>query len=88
MSMHRAQVSSNARQTAGSDMVNYALDQQTVRDPNTGQLSKVSSSQSYTWIDSSSGKVYQTNYSSDNPNGSMPGAWTLQTVTHGNGTAQ
>jgi hypothetical protein len=88
MSMHRAQASSDARQTAGSDMVNYALDQQTVRDPNTGQLSKVSSSQSYTWIDSSSGKAYQTDYSNDNPNGSIPGTWTLQTVTHGNGTAK
>jgi hypothetical protein len=88
MSMNRANESSNARQTAASDMVNYSLDQQTVRDPNTGQLSKVSSSQTYTWIDSSGSKAYQTNYSSDNPNGSMPGSWTLQTVTHGNGTAK
>jgi hypothetical protein len=87
ISMHDTGVSMYARQSAVSDMVNYALAQQSVRDPSTGQLTNVSSSQSYTWTDSSSRNAYQTNYSNDNPNGSIPGTWTLQTVTHGNGTA-
>jgi len=69
-------------------MVNYALGQQTVRDPNTGQLSNISNAQSYTWIDSTGKNAYQTNYSNDDPNGSIPGTWTLQTVTHGNGMAR
>jgi hypothetical protein len=86
MSMAQATASMNARSTAASDWVDYALDQQTVTDPNTGQLSKVSSANSYTWVDSTGKTSYQTNDVNANPNGVLQGNWTKQTVVHGNGT--
>ena len=86
MSMARAQANMDARSTATSDWVDYALDQQTVRDPNTGQVSKVSSFQSYTWVDSTGKSYYPTNDVNANPNGVLPGVWTKQTVVHGDGT--
>jgi hypothetical protein len=83
-SMAGAQASSDARSTAASDWVNYALDQQTVLDPSTGQVSNVSSAYTYTW---SNGQTsYQTNDPNANPSGLMPGTWTKQQVVHGNGT--
>jgi hypothetical protein len=84
-SMRRTQEAGNARQTAASDMVDYALDRQTVRDPNTGQISKVSNA-TYTWVDSTGKSAFQTNYVNDDPNGSISGTWTRQTVVHGDGT--
>ena len=86
MSMAQANASMNARSTATSDWVDYALNEQTVVDPNTGQVSKVSSADSYTWIDSTGKTSYQTPDVNANPNGVMPGNWTKQTVVHGNGT--
>jgi hypothetical protein len=86
MSMARTQANMNARSTATSDWVDYALDRQTVRDPGTGQLSKVSSSYSYTWVDETGKTSYQTNDANANPNGVLQGNWTQQTVTHGDGT--
>jgi len=85
MSMQRTQESTFARTTAASDWVDYALDQKTVMDPNTGQLNKVSSSYSYTWVDSTGKVGYQTNWADANPNGVLPGTWTQQRVVHGNG---
>lgn len=83
-SMAAANASMNAQSTAASDWVNYALDQQTVLDPSTGQVSNVSSAYSYTW---SNGQTsYQTNNPDANPNGAMPGTWTKTQVVHGNGT--
>ncbi len=87
MSMARTQASMNARSTATSDWVDYALDRQTVVDPSTGQLSKVSSSYTHTWVDSTGKTSYQTNDVNANPNGVLPGTWTQQTQTHGDGTA-
>ena len=52
ISMARTQQNMNARTTAAWDWVDYALDRQTVVDPKTGQLNKVSSSYGYTWVDS------------------------------------
>jgi len=86
MSMARTQAGMNARSTATSDWVDYALDQRTVMDPNTGQMNKVSSSYSYTWVDSSGKNSYQTNDPNANPNGTMQGSWTKQQVVHGDGT--
>ena len=85
MSMQRTQESMYARSTAASDWVDYALDQKTVMDPNTGQLNKVSSSYSYTWVDNTGKVGYQTNWADANPNGVLPGTWTQQRVVHGNG---
>jgi len=86
-SMARTQASMNARSTAASDWVDYALDRQTVRDPNTGQMNKVSSSYTHTWVDSTGKNSYQTNDVNANPNGVLPGNWTQQTQTHGDGTS-
>jgi hypothetical protein len=83
----RTNANMNARSTAASDWVDYALDQRTVVDPNTGQISKVSSSYNNTWVDTAGKTSYQTNDPNANPNGVLPGTWTKQTVTHGNGTA-
>lgn len=86
MSMARTNESMNARSTATSDWVDYALDQRTVTDPNTGQISKISNSYSNTWVDSSGKVSYQTNDVNANPNGVLPGTWTKQRVVHGDGT--
>ena len=86
MSMARAQANMDARSTAASDWVDYALDQRTVMDPNTGQVNKVSSAYSYTWVDSTGRNSYQTNNPSANPNGTLQGTWTQQRVVHGDGS--
>ena len=86
LSMARAQAGMQARSTATSDWVDYALGQQTVRDPGTGQLSKVSSAYSYTWMDSSGQHSFQTNDPNADPNATMTGNWTKQVVTHGDGS--
>jgi hypothetical protein len=86
LSMAGANASMNARSTAASDWVDYALDKQTVLDPNTGQVSKVSSAYSYTWMDSTGKISYQTKEANANPNGVLQGTWTKQQVVHGNGT--
>jgi len=86
MSMNRTQQAMNARSTAASNVVDYALDQQTVRDPSSGQVNKVSSSYSYTWVDSTGKTGYQTNDPNANPNGYLQGNWTRQQVVNGDGT--
>jgi hypothetical protein len=86
MSMQRTENAMNARSTATSDWVDYSLDRQTVRDPNTGQVSKVSSSYNNTWVDSTGKTSYQTNDPNANPNGVLPGVWTQQGKVHGDGS--
>jgi hypothetical protein len=88
MSMQRAAQSANARHTAASDVVDYALGQQTVRDPTSGQLYKASASRSYVWVDDTGKKNYQTSDPNANPNGVQPGTWTLQQQVHGDGTGR
>ena len=86
ISMARAEASMNAQSRAASDWVDYALNQQTVLNPGTGQLSKVSSAYTYTWVDSTGHYRYQTNDPNANPNGTMQGTWTKQVVVHGDGS--
>jgi hypothetical protein len=81
-SMNNAISSMNARSTATSDWVDYALDQQTVTGP--GGTVKVSSAYSYTWSNGQ-GQWYQTNNPNANPNGVLDGNWSQTTVVHGNG---
>ena len=88
MSMQRAQQSANANHTAASDMVDYSLNQQTVRDPNTGQISKVSSGYNNTWLNDSGTHSYQNNNPNGNPNGYIQGNWALQQQVHGDGTSK
>jgi hypothetical protein len=86
MSMNRTGQAMQARSTATSNVVDYALDRQTVRDPNSGQVNKVSSQYSYTWVDSTGKTSYQTNDPNANPNGSLQGNWSRQQVVNGDGT--
>jgi hypothetical protein len=86
MSMRHAADVANSNHRMASDVVDYALDRQTVKDPVTGQISKVSSAYSYTWVDSTGKTSYQTNDPNATPNGSLPGNWTRQQVVHGDGS--
>jgi hypothetical protein len=80
-SMNNANAAMNARTTAASDFVDFALDQQTVNGP-AGPF-KVSSAYSQTW--SNGTQYYQTNDPNANPNGVLQGNWTPTTQVHGNG---
>jgi hypothetical protein len=86
MSMQQAARTANSNHTMASDWVDYALDQQTVKDPNTGQATKVSSAYSYTWRNSAGTTTYQTSDPNVDPNGTLQGTWTRQQVVHGDGT--
>lgn len=88
LSMQRAAQSSAANHTAASDVVDYALGRQTVRDPNTGQVSKVSGSYNNTWVNKSGTQSFQTSDPNVNPNGYQPGNWTRQQQVHGDGTGR
>jgi hypothetical protein len=81
-SMNNANAKMNARSTAASDWVDYALDQQTVRGPE--GTAKVSSAYAKTWSNGQ-GQWYMTTEPTDNPNGFLQGTWTENTVVHGNG---
>lgn len=81
--MANANAQMNARGTAASDWVDYALDQQTVAVG--GGTAKVSSNYSQTWTNGS--QWYQTNDPNSNPNGVLQGNWSLATPVHGNGRA-
>ena len=85
-SMARAAQVANSNHRMAQDMVDYSLDRSTVMDPNTGQISKVSSAYGNTWVDATGKTSYQTNDPSANPNGVLPGSWTRQSVVHGDGT--
>ena len=86
MSMQQAAQIANTNHTIASDWTDYSLDRQTVRDPGTGQVSKVSSTYNYTWVDGSGKVAYQTTDPNADPNGSLKGTWTLQQKVHGDGT--
>jgi len=84
-SMNAANAAMNARSTAASDWVDYALDQQTV--VGQGGYAKVSSSYNQTWSSTVGGQTqwFQTNDPNTNPNGVLAGNWTQDTKVHGNG---
>jgi hypothetical protein len=84
-SMNNANNAMNARSTAASDWVDYALDQQTVVGP--GGYAKISNSYNQTWSSTTGNQTtwYQTNDPNANPNGSLPGNWVQNTKVHGNG---
>jgi hypothetical protein len=84
-SMANAAAVADSNHQMAMDTVDYSLDQQTVMDPNTGAVNKVSSAASYTWVNSAGNTSYQTNDANANPNGVMQGSWTKQVVVHGNG---
>ena len=81
-SMNNANSAMNARTTAASDWVDYALDQQTVT--GSGGTVKVSNAYTHTWSNGTN-QWYQTNDPNANPNGVLSGNWTENTKVHGNG---
>jgi hypothetical protein len=87
-SMNNANAAMNARTTAASDWVDYALDQQTVIGQ--GGLAKVSSSYTHTWSSTVGNQTqwFQTNDPNANPNGTLSGNWTEDTKVHGNGQSR
>jgi hypothetical protein len=72
----------DARHTPASDVVDFALDQQTVSGTN-GTV-KVPANYSQVWANQS-GQYFLTNDLNTNPNGVLDGNWTQQTQVHGNG---
>jgi hypothetical protein len=80
--MNNANNAMNARTTAASDWVDYALDQQTVT--GSGGTVKVSGAYTQTWSNGQN-QWFQTNNPNANPNGVIPGNWTPDTKVHGNG---
>jgi len=85
-SLARSAQIANTNHTIAQDWVDFSLDRQTVRDPNSGQISKVSSASSYTWVDETGKTSYQTNDVNADPNGTLKGTWTRQQVVHGDGS--
>jgi hypothetical protein len=84
-SMNNANAAMNARSTAASDWVDYALDQQTV--VGQGGVAKVSSSYAHTWSSTVGNQTqwFQTDNPNSNPNGALSGNWSEDTKVHGNG---
>jgi hypothetical protein len=81
--MNNANASMNAQSTAASDWVDYALDQETVMNPD-GSTTKVTAGYSETWTNGT--QWYQTDEPNSNPNGVLSGNWSPTTQVHGNGT--
>lgn len=83
--MDNAYDSMDARSQVASDWVDYALNQETVLNPD-GSTSKVSNQFSQTWTDGT--HWYQSNDTGVNPNGSLQGNWTQSQQVHGNGSPE
>jgi len=77
-----------ARDAIASDWVDTALGQQTVRNPTTGQVSKVSGMYDYTWVNETGKTSFQTRDPNADPNGHLQGNWTLQQRVHGDGSSR
>ncbi|MGZ6035647.1 MAG: hypothetical protein ACXWLG_09405, partial [Myxococcaceae bacterium] len=77
-----------AKDRIASDWVDTALGQQTVLDPTSGQVSKVSAMNDYIWIDQAAKKSFETRDPNADPNGNLQGTWTLQKRVHGDGSSR
>jgi len=86
ISMQNAANIANAQHTITSDWVDLILDQQTVRDPTTGETAKVASGYNYVWRNTGTNQTYQTADPNANPNGSLDGSWVMTPRVHGDGT--
>lgn len=80
--MNNANAAMNAQSTAASDWVDYALNQETVMNPD-GSTMKVPSNYSQIWTNGN--QWYGTTDPGSNPNGVIAGNWTPATQVHGNG---
>jgi hypothetical protein len=85
-SMQRAAQVANTQHTIASDYVDYALGQQTYRNPTTGQSAKVAAGSGVTWLSADGTQSYQAPDPNANPNGVLPGAWNRGQQTHGDGS--
>ena len=87
-SMHNANAAMNARTTAASDMVDYSLNQQTVRGAN--GTYKTSSQYTNVWsspngASPSHRRTFGSTDNNANPNSATDDTWTKDTKVHGNG---
>jgi hypothetical protein len=85
-SMARAAQAANTQHTIASDYVDYALGQQTYRNPATGQSTKVAAGSAVTWLSADGTQSYQAPDPNANPNGVLPGTWNRGQQTHGDGS--
>jgi hypothetical protein len=85
-SMQRAAQVANTQHTIASDYVDYALGQQTYRNPATGQSAKVAAGSGVTWLSADGTQSYQAPDPNANPNGVLPGNWNRGQQTHGDGS--
>jgi hypothetical protein len=85
-SMARAAQVANTQHTIASDYVDYALGQQTYRNPATGQSAKVAAGSGVTWLSADGTQSYQAADPNANPNGVLPGTWNRGQQTHGDGS--
>jgi hypothetical protein len=85
-SMARAAQIANTQHTIASDYVDYALGQQTYRNPATGQATKVAAGSAVTWLSADGRQSYQAPDPNANPNGVLPGTWNRGQQTHGDGS--
>lgn len=72
----------SGQQRMADDWCDYALGLQKRYNPETGQLYKSSSASTYDWVSSDGRQHYPTNDINDNPNGRLPGSWTLTNNVH------
>ena len=88
--MNTAQAQQNwaASHAVASDWVDYALGQQTVRNPGTGQVNKVPAGYGYTWVNETGKSAIVTHDPNVDPNGHLQGTWTLQQQVHGDGSSR
>jgi hypothetical protein len=85
-SIARAAQAANTQHTIASDYVDYALGQQTYRNPATGQSTKVAAGSGVTWLSTDGTQSYQAPDPNANPNGVLPGTWNRGQQTHGDGS--
>lgn len=83
-SMNSAWDKMNQRANFTSDVVDYALDRRTTVNPSTGDLVRVSNQANVVW-GNTQGDVFASKDPNADPRGILPGDWSPQDFTHGNG---
>lgn len=83
-SMQRVSASMASRSATTSDIVDYALDRRTIVDQTTGGLVHVPNQAAVVWSNSQ-GQTFTSEDPTADPRGILPGNWSQQNFTHGNG---
>jgi hypothetical protein len=83
-SMDRARIGMENRATMTSDVVDYALDRRTTVDHVTGELVRTPNQATVVW-GNTQGDIFSSKDPTADPRGILPGDWSQQNFTHGNG---